>query len=178
MTEFRPFDERPAARPSQPAQQQQPLSPQQAQTPRQGIGCMGCSLIVIGVLILVVIISIVVAAATSSRSANDGGSSSTGSHSKGSTDPIEQARVVLGGEYSYESIQSATDSALAATETAVTDDSRNRAWSAVLKVTDNLSNVAPMDVMQCVTDIGPSSGFSFPDAAALCATTIHTSGTW
>lgn len=139
---------------------------------------MGCSLIVIGVLLLVIIVSSVVGALTSSSGANDTNSSSTESISRGSTDPIEQARVVLGEQYSYEAIKSATDAALAATDTSVTDDSRNRSWSAVLKVTDNLSDVAPMDVMLCVADIGSSSGFTFPEAAALCATTIHTSGTW
>jgi hypothetical protein len=93
-----------------------------------------------------------------------------------SSDPIEQARVVLGGVYSYDEVKSVTDSALEATGTAVNDDTRSRAWSAVLAVTENLSGVDPMEVMQCVEALGLASNTDFPDTAAICATSISLGG--
>jgi hypothetical protein len=98
------------------------------------------------------------------------------SRPSGSSDPIEQARVVLGGAYTYDEVKSVTDSALVATGTAVNDDTRNRAWSAVLTLTENLSGVAPMEVMQCVEELGLASDMDFPDTAALCATSISLGG--
>ena len=102
--------------------------------------------------------------------------SGNGEQSSRSSDPIEQARVVLGGVYSYDEVKSVTDSALAATGTAVNDDTRNRAWSAVLSLTKNLSGVTPMEVMQCVEGPRLASTMDFPDTAALCSTIISLGG--
>lgn len=90
-------------------------------------------------------------------------------------DPIEQARVVLGGAYSYELVQAATDAALVSTATPVTTDNYSRAWSSVLAVTANL-DVEPMDVMLCVPQYANSdAGLTFPQVVALCATDLHLS---
>ncbi|MBT2495074.1 hypothetical protein J7E45_05580 [Microbacterium sp. ISL-59] len=80
--------------------------------------------------------------------------------------------MVLGGAYTYEQVKQTTDAALTATNTAVNDENRSRAWSSVLSVTKEL-NARPMDVMLCVTDYGPIANMKLPDAAALCATEIH-----
>jgi hypothetical protein len=145
-----------------------------------GIGCLG----VIVVFVLAILIPVI---GNAIGSASDGGGSSTttsgrssggnsGGGSDGSSDPIEQARVVLRGAYSYDTVKAATDEALAATNTPISNENYSRAWSAVLKVTDNLTGVAPMDVMECVAELGPSSGMDFPDTTAICATTIHLDG--
>jgi hypothetical protein len=94
-------------------------------------------------------------------------------------DPIEQARVVLGGQYSYDTVKAATDGALTATGLGLTDANRNSAWSSVLAVIDGLSetgySVAGMDVMLCVPGVARAGSTNFPDAAALCATEIAVS---
>ena len=88
-------------------------------------------------------------------------------------DPIEQAREVVGGSYSYERVQQATAAALIATGTPVTTDNFSRAWSSVLAVTDKLG-IEPMDVMLCVPELASSeSGLTFPEVAALCAGEIY-----
>ena len=153
---------------------------------KTGPGCgMGC-LAIIGVIIALVIIGSIVGAVSkgggSSSSGGSSGTSSGGSSSGGTTsggsssDPIEQARVVLGGGYSYATVLSATDGALSATGLSGTDDNRSRAWSSVLSVVKGLTakgySVGPMDVMLCVPGIANSSGWDFPDSAALCATDL------
>lgn len=88
-------------------------------------------------------------------------------------DPIEQAREVVGGSYSYERVQQATAAALVATGTPVTTDNFSRAWSSVLAVTDKLG-IEPMEVMLCVPELASSeSGLTFPEVAALCASEIY-----
>ncbi|GAA1998536.1 hypothetical protein FHS08_001381 [Microbacterium ulmi] len=83
---------------------------------------------------------------------------------------------MLGGAYTYETVESVTTAALAATGTTVSNENFSRAWSAVLKVTDGVQGVAPMDVMSCVANTMSDSGFDFPEAAALCATMLHSGG--
>ncbi len=104
------------------------------------------------------------------------GSSSEVSGTGNSRDPIEQARVVLGGSYSYAQIKAATDAALSSTGTALTDENRSRAWSAVLSVTGGLTtkgySVDAMAGMRCIPDLGQVSGMDFPDTAALCASDL------
>jgi hypothetical protein len=88
-------------------------------------------------------------------------------------DPIDQAREVVGGSYSYERVQQATAAALVATGTPVTTDNFSRAWSSVLAVTDKLG-IEPMDVMLCVPELASSeSGLTLPEVAALCASEIY-----
>ncbi|WP_153303524.1 hypothetical protein [Plantibacter flavus] len=88
-------------------------------------------------------------------------------------DPIEQAREVVGGSYSYERVQQATAAALVATGTPVTTDNFSRAWSSVLAVTDKLG-IEPMEVMLCVSELASSeSSLAFPEVAALCASEIY-----
>ncbi|MBF4513637.1 hypothetical protein ITJ66_14195 [Plantibacter sp. VKM Ac-2885] len=88
-------------------------------------------------------------------------------------DPIEQAREVVGGSYSYERVQQATAAALVATGTPVTTDNSFKAWSSVLAVTDKLG-IQPMEVMLCVPELASSeSGLTFPEVAALCASEIY-----
>jgi hypothetical protein len=88
-------------------------------------------------------------------------------------DPIEQAREVVGGSYSYERVQQATAAALVATGTPVTTDNFSRAWSSALAVTDKLG-IEPMDVILCVPELASSeSGLTFPEVAALCASEIY-----
>tara|TARA_B100000378_G_scaffold256904_2_gene234937 strand:- start:710 stop:1123 length:414 start_codon:yes stop_codon:yes gene_type:complete len=100
------------------------------------------------------------------------------SNSDGSTenqDPIAQAVLVLGNEYSYDEVKVVTDRALRSANESLTDDNRSRAWSAVLATTDSLA-VDPFDVMECVPDVAGSSGMSFPDAAGTCAAAISAGG--
>ncbi|MBD8104391.1 hypothetical protein [Plantibacter sp. CFBP 8775] len=88
-------------------------------------------------------------------------------------DPIEQAREVVGGSYSYERVQQATAAALVATGTPVTTDNFSKAWSSVLAVTDKLG-IEPMEVMLCVPELASSeSGLTFPEVAARCASEIY-----
>lgn len=197
MTEDRPISERPAARPvRQVAPSAAGSSPNEStqsnadtpEPPKKGMSCtsIGClSIVVIVVLALVIgpIINSISGSSTgstrpsggtssNSSSGSGGGGSSTGS----STDPIEQARVVLGGAYSYSEVKTATDNALRATGTPVTDEYRSRAWSAVLAATRDLDSASQMEVMRCVAEIGPESGFDFPDAAGLCAADVTLNG--
>jgi hypothetical protein len=192
MSDDRPFDQRPAARPAPPSQ---PLPgqfgpPDQAVPKPGGMGCFGVGCI--GVVVVVAVIAvialgiIVVGAVTSGVNTASTGSSTgqgpaeqedSGVSGEGtSADPIEQARVVLGGAYAYDTVKSVTDAALSATGTPATSENYSRAWSAVLTVSDNLEGVDPMAVMECVGEIGAASGFDFPEAAALCATEIQLGG--
>lgn len=94
--------------------------------------------------------------------------------SQDSDDPIEQARVVLLGEYSYEEIKHVTDTALTVTGMQLTDDMRSRAWSSVLVLADT-SGVEQMTIMRCVAEGGGGSvqdGVDFPDAAGLCTSVL------
>lgn len=145
-----------------------------------GVGCIG----VIAIVVLIVIVAVVSNAISASQTSGSGGASSqnsgsggtsasSGRTSAGSSDPIEQARVVLGGSYSYDHVKEVTDAALSATATEISSENYSRAWSAVLKVSDGLPGVLPMDVMLCVVEIGPTSRMSFAESTALCATTIH-----
>lgn len=94
----------------------------------------------------------------------------TGCAASNSKDPIEQARVVLNGKYSYGQIKEVTDGVATAYGLPVSDDSRSRIWSAVLALTDKTS-VKPMDVITCArTPL--TKGQTFPSAAALCFTTL------
>ena len=140
-----------------------------AKTPGCGIGCAA------------VIVIIIVAIAIGSMSRNQAGSAGTDGTSDTSsqtTDPVEQARVVLeqnyGESYDYAAIKTATDAALTATGETVSDDTRSRAWSAVLASIKQpeLSAVSPMGVMQCVAREGVGSagaGMGFAEMAAICA---------
>ncbi|MEV4689457.1 hypothetical protein [Microbacterium sp. LWH3-1.2] len=187
MSEPRPYDERPAARPVPPAAVPGGSVPPNAKVPpKKSMGCfaIGC----LGVIVVIVLAILIPVIGNAIGSASNGGDSSTtttsgpspggnsGGGSGGSSDPIEQARVVLRGAYSYDTVKAATDAALAATNTPISDENYSRAWSAVLEVTDNLTGVAPMDVMACVAELGPSSGMDFPDTTAICATSIHLDG--
>lgn len=185
MSEERPFEERPAARPVTPEPlpgATTPLDP--TVPPKKRMGCFGIGCIgVIVVIVLAILIPVIGSAINNAQSSSGGGgttsndgTSNSGGGSGGSTDPIEQARVVLGGAYSYDAVKQATDAALAATGTPISSENYSRAWSAVLAVTKNLAGVAPMDVMDCVAELGPSSAMDFPDTAAICATTIHLDG--
>lgn len=166
MSEGRPLSERPAAKPAVPADASgsAPVAPAKRGLGCFGIGCLG----VIGIAVVIGIVSIVGGQMSKSPGGGNGGSGT----SSNTADPIEQARVVLGGAYTYEQVKQTTDAALTATSTVVSDENRSRAWSSVLSVTKEL-NAAPMDVMLCVTAYGPVANMTFPDAAALCATEIH-----
>jgi hypothetical protein len=138
------------------------------------IGCSG----LLAVILVAILIPVIVNAVNNSHSrdavATTGDNDIVPDGAVGdATDPIEQAQVVLGDAYSYATIKAVTDAALSATGTAISDENYSRAWSAVLNVTKNLTDVSPMGVMECVVDLGPSSRMSFPETAALCATTIH-----
>lgn len=156
--------------------------------PKLGLSRSGTvGLIVAGVVVLAVVAAaggsaFGEAGSTSSESSNSSGANGDESagtidvgSSAGSTDPIEQARVVLGGSYSYQTVKAVTDSALSVTGTASSNDAYSRAWSAVLKVSDNLQ-IDPMRVMTCVTEFPQGNGLTFAEAAALCATDIHLNG--
>lgn len=94
----------------------------------------------------------------------------TGCTAPNSKDPIEQARVVLNGKYSYGQIKEITDGVATAYGLPVNDDSRSRIWSAVLAVTDK-TTVKPMDVITCArTPL--TKGQTFPSAVGLCFTTL------
>lgn len=177
MTNPRPFDERPAARPvPSPAVPSGSVPPNAEMPPKSGMGCFGIGCIGMIVVIVLAIFIPIIGDTISSTPGGSGSSTTSGGGSAGSTDPIEQARVVLGGGYSYETVKAATDAALTATNTPISNDTYSRAWSSVLKVADGLPGVAPMDVMNCVADLGPSSGMDFPETTALCGTTIHLDG--
>lgn len=129
------------------------------------LGIPGIGMIAIGLIVLALLIFGFVA------DLSDQSSDASGS-GVGSSDPIEQARVVLGGAYSYDTVKTATDTALAATDTPVTNENRSRAWSSILGVTTNL-DVDPMEVMRCVPEIAATgAGMTFPDLAGLCATEL------
>ncbi len=131
------------------------------------LGIPGIGMIAIGLIVLALLIFGFVADLTD-RSSDAGRSGSRA----GSSDPIEQARVVLGGAHSYDTVKTATDTALAATDTPVTNENRSRAWSSILGVTKNL-DVDPMEVMRCVPEIAATgAGMTFPDLAGLCATEL------
>lgn len=177
MSEERPLDQRPAARPVQPPEVPgQASPPEQAVPPKKGMGCFGIASIGIIVAAVIITVSLIITTAVRSGSSGPDDASDGGSVSGDFTDPIEQARVVLGDAYTYEEIKSVTDAALLATDTDISNENYSRAWSSVLKVTDSLTGVAPMDVMRCVSEFDPSFGVDFPDAAALCATEIHLEG--
>ena len=159
MTEERPFDERPAARPSEPAETTARKSArvESNQPKKVEIGTYGwVSIIAVGIAVIVGIVNGLVGNGNSSRSATD--------------DPIEQARVVIGGGYKYDEIKVATDNALTAAGLATNDENRNRAWSSVISVASG-SNVDEMAVMQCVpSQIAAAGSLSLPDAVAFCFT--------
>jgi hypothetical protein len=123
-----------------------------------------------GWLGVAVVAGVVIWGATSLINSGQTGPSGASAASRGSSDPIEQARVVLGTGHSYEAIKELTDNALSSTSTPLTDENRSRAWSAVLKVADNL-NLQPLDVMECVPPLGRAAGsaIDFPQAAGMCA---------
>lgn len=140
--------------------------------------------VLLGIVVAALVITLIATVGSNNRpspavtnGSSTGGSSTPGGNTSGaSTDPIERARVVLGGVYSYAQVKSVTDQALSATSTATTDTNRSRAWSAVLAAVKGLEDkgysVAPMGVMRCVAGFGPASGLDFPEASALCATDI------
>lgn len=72
-----------------------------------------------------------------------------------------QARVVLSGEYTYEEVAAATDWALTASNTPVTDEYRSRAWSSILSAVADL-NVEPMAVTQWYSAWPSQAGPTFP----------------
>ncbi|ODT29320.1 MAG: hypothetical protein ABS63_00175 [Microbacterium sp. SCN 70-27] len=137
-------------------------------------------LVVIVLPILIPVIGNAIGSASNGggSSTTSGGSSGGDSEevSGGSSDPVEHARVVLSGAYSNDMVKAVTDAALAATNIPISSETYSRAWRAVLRVTDNLPDVAPMEVMERVAQLGPSSGMEFPETAAICATTIHLDG--
>jgi hypothetical protein len=173
-----------------------PTSAALAVPPKKGgLGCTGIGcLSIVGIVLISLILSWIIGASengnsdsgrsdSSNISNGSGGSSGSGSSGSGSSgspsDPIEQARVVLsnnyGSSYSYAAVKSATDSALSATGTPLTDDSRSRAWSAVLSVlkAPELSSVDPMDVMSCAAvPNAAGAGVSLPDLIAICAVSL------
>ncbi|WP_137244045.1 hypothetical protein [Plantibacter flavus] len=137
---------------------------------------IACS--IIAAIGAIVVVSVVVGGARPPAGQSDGQSSmhsppADGPSMQAADDPIEQAREVVGGSYSYERVQQATAAALVATGTPVTTDNFSRAWSSVLAVTDKLG-IEPMDVMLCVPELASSeSGLTFPEVAALCASEIY-----
>ncbi|ALJ20639.1 hypothetical protein [Microbacterium sp. No. 7] len=134
-----------------------PLPPKEKKR-RGGWGCLGLVVAVVGIGI--------------AFSALSGGQ--TTGETGYSDDPIEQARVVLRGEYTYQQIKEATDTAIAGAGLPVNDDSRSRAWSAILAVTKDL-DVPPMEIMLCVGEYAPVAHMEFAEVVALCATELHLS---
>lgn len=137
---------------------------------------IACS--IIAAIGAIVVVSVVVGGARPPAVQSDGQSSmhsppADGPSMQAADDPIEQAREVVGGSYSYERVQQATAAALVATGTPVTTDNSFKAWSSVLAVTDKLG-IEPMEVMLCVPELASSeSGLTFPEVAALCASEIY-----
>lgn len=177
MTENRPLNERPEARPVTVPDLNMSDEPP-AKPAKQKMGCCGWILIVpmaiVGIVIVWSVVSGIAESINSSRSSSSPSSSSQSSPQQSSTpaDPIEQARVVLGGAYSYEQVQSVTDSALSAAGLVLNDDNRNRAWSSAIAVTEN-SNVSPMAVLECAPGLISAAGnLSLPDAIGFCYTEI------
>lgn len=147
---------------------------------------------IIGLNALLLVVAVVVVSISSSRGSdsssgafNPGTSPSTvsggnppssndGDGSGGSTDPIEQAGAILvskwGSSATYFDVKAVTDKALFGTGLELNDDSRSRAWSAVLTVGDS-NSISPLTVMQCVAINGAQASMPFPDLAALCAVT-------
>ncbi|WP_281640520.1 hypothetical protein [Aurantimicrobium minutum] len=169
MSDERPYEERPAARPinpvtspetqnfgdvpNKPSSGNQPIKP----TNKKGIGCLGWSLIIIAAIVLISVIA----------SAGNG----TKSNTVATTDPIEQVQVVLNNAYSYEEISSISSTVISSYGLPATDESISKIWSSVLAVTDG-SSVAPMDVMTCArTPADPS--FEFPNMVAYCFTALQ-----
>lgn len=166
MAEQRPFEERPAARPAA-APASQPSNFQPVQPQKSGLGCLGW----IGIIVAAIFVISVIASIVPDTNKTRNSSSSSSSQSSGaSADPIEQARVVLGGAYSYEQVKSVTDAALSSAGLTVNDDNRSRAWSSALAATKD-STVNPMSVMQCAPELlNAASGLELPEAIALCYT--------
>lgn len=101
-----------------------------------------------------------------------GGDTTEGDGSAGTTDPIENARVVLGGGDSSAQIKAPTDAELLVTGTAISNQNYLPAWSSVHKVVGGLEGVALMDVMYRILEVGPSSNIDTPETTALCAAAI------
>lgn len=155
-----------------------PQPPGTAAPQRKRIGCFGVVLIIIGIVAVLAIGGQLLQAAFKPS----GGGSSGGSSSGSSTDPIEQARVVLLNNYDenfrYEDVKTATDAALSTLELPLTDEYRSRAWSSALAVVEpaDLRHVSPMAVMLCVSQQGVGAvgaGMTFPDVVAICATLLR-----
>lgn len=159
MSTERPYGDRPAAQPilGQGVPGDSPQEPAAAPRKKGGWG---------GLIALFVVAAVIWGFVAITNQNNDSGS---GSVAVAEDDPIEQARVVLLGEFTYDEVKAATDAALAATGTAVSDEMRSRAWSSVLSITKSHPGMSPMAVMQCVSELGPTAGTPFPDTAALCS---------
>lgn len=100
--------------------------------------------------------------------------SDSSSDNVSASDPIEQAHVVVGGEYSYAEIQTATDDALRAAGEGLTDESRSRAWSSILATKEGLVDKgypAPdsMTVMLCVPGSVTTRSVGLTEAIAYCS---------
>jgi uncharacterized membrane protein len=179
VTDERPLDERPAARPSEPL----PDATGSGQdvtgvpvTPKTGLGCFGIGCLgIIGVVLVVLVISLIVGAVNGS---NSGGNTGSSGSSGTSIDPIEQARVVLatnyGESYSYSDIKSITDRALSYFDLPQTNEYRSRVWSSILSVikAPELSHVSPMAVMRCVAAEDETNGMELSEWIALCAVAL------
>jgi hypothetical protein len=90
------------------------------------------------------------------------------------TDPIEQARAVLGGVHSYDEVLAATDAALAAGGMPRDDENRSRLWSSILRTGKGLAakgyaNPDPMTVMTCLPGSMAARGVALLESVAYCS---------
>lgn len=70
---------------------------------------------------------------SSSGSSLSSPESNTSTEENGTPDAIEQARMVIDGNHSYEAVKGVSDRALNAAGESLSDENRSRAWSSVLE---------------------------------------------
>lgn len=112
-----------------------------------------------------------------SESSSSGAESNTSAEADNTADPIEQARVVLDGNHSYDEVKDVTDRALQAAGESLTDENRSRAWSSILKTQSGLvekgyASPDAYQVMGCVPGSIASHGVAFTAAVAYCSLEI------
>ena len=94
-------------------------------------------------------------------------------------DAIQQAWVVLGGDYAYDELKTATDIALMAGGESLTESNRTSVWDSILNVKEGLVEKGypepdSMAVMECIPGSIASRGVEITEAVAFCS--LETAG--
>ncbi|TFD36297.1 hypothetical protein E3T34_01085 [Cryobacterium sp. TMT1-62] len=89
-------------------------------------------------------------------------------------DAIQKASVVLGGEYTYDELKTATDIALMAGGESLTESTRTSVWDSILNVKKGLIEKGypepdSMAVLECLPNSVSDRGVELTQAVAFCS---------